>query len=70
MTVNTKKTREKKKKDQEKKEQLRETAHSELRDQINMQTTHSQLQQGAHSQAQSSVRLVKIPQFYSRMERG
>lgn len=34
-----------------------------------MQTTRSQLQQGAHAQAQSSVWLVKIPQFYSGMER-
>ena len=39
------------------------------KDQINMQTTHSQLQQGAHSIAQSSVWLVKITQSYSRMER-
>lgn len=34
-----------------------------------MQTARSQLQQGAHSQAQSSVWLVKMPQFYSGMER-
>lgn len=72
MTVNTKKTREKKKRPGKKR--AAETDGSvwpvlPSKDQINMQTTRSQLQQGAHSQAQSSVWLVKIPQFYSGMER-